>query len=405
MTDFSKFLPLLILYFVIALSASTEVFQGDEGRYVEYAQNLSVGFYSPKNDVSLWNGPGYPIVLLPFILFDLPLIFPKLLNAVFSVLAVYYLYRSLNLYLGGKQALFVAYLFGLYPPFLRTIHLLLTENLVIFLISGFVFHFCCSHRKNSNKKLHLIAASLYLGYLAITKIFFGYVLAVCLIVFSIGFLWKRLSFLKTSVPMWALALFLCIPYLIYTYDLTGRVFYWGNSGGASLYWMSTPYQGEFGDWISSMDFADNPQLCKNHCAFFKEISNLNSIERDDALKKQAIENISEHPKKFFMNLVANISRMFFSYPFSYTPQKLSTLFFIIPNMFVIVLAVLCIYPSFVCRHNLPREIFCLLFFIAVAFAGSSFLSAYDRQFRILIPIMLLWISFVFFRLVNVEFRK
>ena len=41
---------------------------GDEQRYIDYANNLWNGFYSPDfPNIFIWNGPGYPIFLMPFI--------------------------------------------------------------------------------------------------------------------------------------------------------------------------------------------------------------------------------------------------------------------------------------------------------------------------------------------------
>ena len=51
--------------------------------------------------------------------------------------------------------------------------------------------------------------------------------------------------------------------------------------------------------------------------------------------RQGIENIKTHPKKFMRNVAANISRMCFSFPYSYTPQKLTTLFYVLPNAFLL----------------------------------------------------------------------
>src|SRR5690349_1086566 len=50
------------------LSAGAPV--GDEWRYLYYADNLLHGFYSPHDRVFLWNGPGYPLLLAPFVGID-----------------------------------------------------------------------------------------------------------------------------------------------------------------------------------------------------------------------------------------------------------------------------------------------------------------------------------------------
>jgi hypothetical protein len=402
MRDKIKFLPLLFFYIIIILIAQTDEFWGDEARYVMFATNLTHGYYSPRDNINLWNGPGYPIVLMPFVLLKLPLLTAKLSNALFLFLAVFYIYHTLHLYMQKRTALFFSYLLGIYIPFLRYIHRLLTEPLAIFLVCGFIFHFCKLHQDNKKFSwVHFLIASFYVGYLALTKIFFGYVITACLLLFLFLYLWKKKDTFKKTFLIYLFALLYCMPYLFYTYSLTGKIFYWGNSGGLSLYWMSTPYKDELGDW----HIIDNSY--KNHQEFFNKLKrkNLSVIEWDDELKKQAIQNIINHPLKYLKNWLANIGRLLFNYPYTNTPQSLSTYFYIIPNMFLVVLCILCIYPSYLGRRLIPFEIYALILFGLISFGGSSLLSAYNRQFQPLVPVFFLWISFILARILKVEIRK
>jgi hypothetical protein len=250
----------------------------------------------------------------------------------------------------------------------------------------------------------LLIASGFLGYLAITKIFFGYVILAGLLYSLLFYLWKKWNTFKITLMVYSFSLLFCLPYLFYTYSLTGKVFYWATSGGSSLYWMSTPYENELGDWHNPKTFGNNQGIAKKHGDFFDKISNLNMVQYDEELKKQAIFNITHYPKKYFKNWIANVGRLLFSYPFSYTPQKISTYFFFIPNMFIVVFFLLCIFPSFVRRKLIPYEIWALLLFGSIAFIGSSFLSAYARQFYILVPIFGLYISFILTRVLKIEIR-
>jgi len=229
-------------------------------------------------------------------------------------------------------------------------------------------------------------ASCFLGYLALTKICFGYAITAMIALVLFSYLWKRSAELKKALLVYLCALIFCLPYLYYTYSLTGRAFYWGNSGGMSLYWMATPYEGESGDWKPEESFDANPQIAKNHGDFFKSMANLNYVQKDDELKRKAIYNITHNPAKFLKNWIANIGRLLFSYPYSYTPQRLSTFFYLIPNMFIVVLSFLCIYPAYRGRKSVPYEISSLLSFALITFGGSTLLSGYSRQFCILVPI-------------------
>jgi hypothetical protein len=404
MKDKLKFLPLLLLYMLIIWATSTDVFYGDEARYVAFATNLTNGYYSPPDHVNLWNGPGYPIVLAPFILLKLPLFSAKLLNALFLFGAILYFYGTLRLYGLKRSALFCSYLLGLYPPFFRYIQYVLTETLSIFLVCGFVFHFCRLHRGNRSMRADLVAASAYFAYLALTKIFYGYVILTALLVALIAHVWKRGAKSRKTLFVCCLALICCIPYLSYTYALTGKVFYWGNSGGSSLYWMSTPYENELGSWFSREDVAENPEMLAKHQEFFREIDRLPSIERDEELKRRAIQNISSHPGKYIRNWMANVGRMLFNYPYSFSRQKLSTYFYIAPNMFVVVVGILLLYPTYRGRKLIPYEIYALLLFVLISFGGSSLLSGSTRQFMLLVPVLLFWMALTFTRVLRVEIR-
>jgi hypothetical protein len=399
MQDKLKLLPLLFLYVFIVLIAYGIDFQGDERRYIWFATNLSHGFYSPQDEINLWNGPGYPILLLPFVLLNVPWLTAKLFNALFLFLAILYFYGTLRLYMQKNSALIFSYILGIYPLFLRYMHKLLTEQFAIFLICGFIYHFCKVHKDIRNYKINLLLASIYLGYLALVKVFFGYVILTGLLFFLSSYIFKQKEIFKKTLLVYLLSLVLCIPYLFYTYSLTGKIFYWGNSGGISLYLMSTPYEDEYGDW--------NIRDSQKHRAYYIENAkkNLSAIELDDEYKRKAMENIINYPKKYFLNWLANIGRLLFNYPYSYDKQKLNTYFYLIPNMFIVVFIILMIYPTYLSRKSIPFEMFGLIHFGLVAFMGSTFLDAENRYFWPLVPVFFLWISFMLSNVVKIKICK
>lgn len=399
MRDSLRFLPLLILYICIVLLASEDKFWGDEERYLWFAKNLTKGYYSPSepHSINLWNGPGYPLVLFPIVLLKLPLLTAKLLNPLFLFLAIVYFNNTLRLYMKERKAVFFSYLLGGYWPFLRYIHRILTEQLAIFLACGFMFHLCKAFNVERHNKAHLLFASFYLGFLALTKIIFGYVILTGLFLFLIIYIWKRSVKFKRTSLIYLFALTLCVPYLLYTYNLTGKIFYWGNSGGLALYLMSTPYENEWGDWLQRKSVY--------HQEVFRSYAHLSPIQLDDELKKQAIKNIMNYPYKFLKNWLANVGRLLFHYPYSYTPQKLSTYYYFIPNIFLVVFYVLSIYPSYKGHKLIPPEIWSLILFALIAFGGSTFGNAENRYFWPLIPVFTLWISFVFTNIVKINIKS
>jgi 4-amino-4-deoxy-L-arabinose transferase-like glycosyltransferase len=404
MKDKIEFLLLLLLYVLVILIAQANILQNDEGRYVMFAQNLSQGYYSPLDSINLWSGPGYPLVLVPFVLLKLDWLAARILNAFFLFLAIIYFYSTLKIYINKKYALYVSFVLGLYPPLLRDLHMLLTETFLYFLICGFIYHFCKFIQKDTRDGLQLILASLYLALIALTKIIFGYVILTIIVIFLIIYALKRKKEIGKVLSVQVIALLLCLPYLLYTYSLTGKIFYWGNSGGMSLYWMSTPYPGELGNWWNWNQVYEEPQLYKNHHAFFDNISKLDGVRQDEEFRKQALKNIREHPKKYLYNWMCNIGRLLFSYPFSYTMHSPTTFFYLIPNMFIIVLSILCVFPAIIKYKSIPFEIITLLLIFAIYCGGSSLISAYERQLRPVFPILFLWISFTLFRVVEIKLR-
>ncbi|MGA3086706.1 MAG: glycosyltransferase family 39 protein [Thermodesulfobacteriota bacterium] len=400
-----KFMPLLLLYIFIIMIFSDNSLFFDESRYLMFANNLSHGYYSPHTKINLWNGPGYPLILLPIVLLKLPWLCARLLNALFFFGAVLFFNRTLRLYLEDRPAFYFSYLLGLYPLFIRHLPLLYTETLVLFLICGFIFYFCRANRSPGAAWVEVILAGVFAGYLALTKVFFGHVLLLGLVAFAIFYGWKKKKTFKKTSLVYLLALVVCSPYLLYTYSLTGKIFYWGDAGGLSLYCMSTPFKEELGDYFGPTKIEDNLPWIKNHEKFFnEEIFPRPPIQQDEVFKKQAIRNILDHPMKIFMNWLANIGRLLFNYPYSYTSQKLSTYIYMIPNMFLVVMMAFSIYPTYRARKWIPFEIYALLAFGLLAFGGSSLLSAYVRQFLPLIPICFLWVIFVWMNVVKIEIK-
>jgi len=403
MKDKARLLPLLVLYVLVVLFAASSAILADQVRYVWFANNLAHGYYSPRYHVNLWSGPGYPILLLPFVLLNLPWLAAKLLNALLLFMAILYFHSTLRLYVRNRLALYFSCLLGVYLPFLRYIHLLLTEELALFLMCGFLFHFCNLHRSGKTRWGQLAIASIYLAYLALTKIFLGYVILIGLLLSVALYLWKRGSALKRTVLVCCFALVCCSPYLVYTYSLTGKIFYWGNSGGSSLYWISNPKESELGNWFSSENVLENPAQFQPHLGFFQELERLPTIQRDDELKRRAFYNITHYPRTFFKNWLANMGRLLFNYPYAYTQQKLSTYFYVIPNMFLFVLSILLIYPTVRGRKLIPYEIYAMTFFAILYLGGSSLISGVSpRQSMLVVPVLFLWIIYTLMRVL--EFR-
>ncbi len=401
-----RFLPLLILYVVIIVLFSNDELIGDEKRYVAYAENLLDGFYSEQDDPYLRNGPGYPFFLVPFFLLKLPSIIPTIANAFLLFFSVILFYRILLRYVGEKIAFAGALLLGIYPVFFRWIPVLSPEAMGLFLMCGFMYFYTGVQHEPQYLRRNIIAAAIFMGFLILTKYIFGYVVLAMIISHLALFLFNRSSFNSRSIIIFSLSFMCAVPYLIYTYSLTGRGFYWGTNGGEQLYWMSSPHMNEVGSWHGKKMVLEDgiPGLKKDHIEFYRQVDSLTNVERDDEFKKKAIENIKRYPHMYIKNWIANIGRYVFGYPFSYRKQSLLPLAYIIPNMFVVVPLILALYPAYLGRRKIPLEIWALMLLFCFYSGAVSLIWAITRYLIPIVPIVFLWLFFVYTHVIQIRIK-
>jgi hypothetical protein len=213
---------------------------------------------------------------------------------------------------------------------------------------------------------------------------------------------------KSLLIALAIAFAVVTPYLAYTYNLTGRVFYWGNSGGMNLYWMSTPYENEFGDWFPETLFIgqaiSGTNLYKNHLSEINYFLTLKGIERDDAYKQKGIENIKKYPLKYIRNWLTNQGRLWFNFPqtgFSHSERGLLRF---VPNAILLTFFLLSLYLWGINFKKCPIEINFLAVFILSYLGMTSLISALPRQLTVSVPILLFWISFIQFKSTKVAIK-
>jgi len=372
----------------------------DEERYLYYARNLTQGFYAPPDTLMLWGGPGYPLILAAFILMGIPMIAAKVLNGVFLFLACYFVYLTLRYFVSDKLSLWGAYLLAGYIPFYPHLPALLTEPLSVFLTAAGVFFMV---KWFKNKSLGYMAlAALALGYLALTRVFFGYVILAGLILSGLNLIWSFTG--RRTFAICLLALIFCLPYLYYTYRLTGRYFYWANSGGQALYCMGTPYPQEYGDWEGTEKVLHSENWYRHH-ELYQRLALLNYVDSDTAFKKAALENIRRYPLKYIYNWAANLGRMWFEYPWSYKYQRPHTLFYMVPNAFLLASLFFCGYPLWNKRKQITGIIKALIVFAAIYVLGSSLIGTCTRYLQPIVPIFIIIIIFTFGNILDIKFRR
>lgn len=300
---------------------------GDEWRYIYYANNLLDGFFSPLDRVFLWNGPGYPFVLMPFVRAGW-LDGARYLNALLHAGAMLYAWLILRPRIGRRWAIGAVVLLGAYPPLYEHLPLLYTELLCFFLATAWIYHSLEADRRLR----HRVIAGVCLGFLALTKVVFGVVLTIFLIGSVAAWLLRRPSPVARSyAAQAAIAFALCLPYLTYTYQLTGRAFYWSSAGANSFYWLTSPYPDEWGDWYHQGWVNDDPVLRAHHKVFIdrtsglaenpalsdeEQLFNMSTPQAADLYLEQGLRNVREHPLKFARNWAGNVVRLFLDVPVS-----------------------------------------------------------------------------------------
>jgi 4-amino-4-deoxy-L-arabinose transferase-like glycosyltransferase len=402
---FFIYLPFLCFYaYTIVINKWPKLY-GDEIRYVAFAKNLLHGFYSPHMPhINLWNGPGYPLTLVPFIAFKVPMLYTTLMNAVFLYLAVVFLYKALRMISNHRIALVAGLLLAMYPNAWSVLPILYTEPLTYLMVSAILYTVTLNDRKNH--KGYLILAGLLLGLLTLVKIIFGYVLLAGIVACLGMLLVKRNRYYTIrSAKILLIAFAITVPYLVYTWQLTGKAFYWGNSGGMSLYWMSTPYANEYGDWKNpDLDNNQYPNgypspgvvklLKKNHSKEVNAILKHNELEQDALFKQAAIRNIQKAPLKFVTNYYYNFARMFFNFPYSYSYQDAAILGNILRGSLILWASTIGIVLTWINRRQLIYPAKFLLALSGIYLLLSGALSAYPRQLDVMLPVLLFWMGYL-----------
>jgi hypothetical protein len=405
MKDLLKFTPLLILYvFLVFTRGQSELF-GDEIRYFAYAENLTQGFYTTQENPNLINGPGYPLYLAAFLSLNLPPLIPKLFSAILFFLGIFLFYKTLLFYIPKKGATFFAYILGLYWPMLIRLQWNNTEPLVIFLLCGFIYLMAKIQKSQKNTKLNIFLAALMVGYVALTRDIFSYVILVALILSLVYFLISKDKMALKWAATLGLGFLVVVPYLAYTYSLTGRHLYFSSNGGEQLYWMSSSLPGEFGSFksIDSLYIGKSGIVDSSHVQFIESIYDLPYVERNDALISRAKENILQNPKGYVKNIIANIFRLIGHGPSSFEYQVWATYKYLLTHLLFLVPLLFTIIPAWIHRKSVPREFYFLLVVILIYFGGSILVAATSRYFVLTIPFILLWLAFFYTHMVQFSF--
>jgi 4-amino-4-deoxy-L-arabinose transferase-like glycosyltransferase len=370
---------------------------GDEGPFLSAARRISEGIYADPTATNgvyfLWHGPGLPALLTPLLALRVPLTEMRLIGPLLLFAAVLAFYRLLRLRLPRRQALVAAYALGLYAPTYDTLPSLHKEPLALLLV--IVAMDAGARYARYGRPRHLAIAGLTLGGLVLTRLEYGWVVTALVVATTLWWLRERRAHPgeERSARRWALVtaagFVACVPWLVYTYGLTGHLFYWGNSGGLSLYWMAQSGHGQFGQWHAVHTVFRDPRLA-GYRAFFRYLKTLRPLQADLALRHAALTAALTHPGAYLVNVLANVSRILFGIPFSFTLPIPALAGLVAFNGTLLAAVGAAVTRVVRARRSLPPEAVPFLLFAGLAFAIHLLTSAEPRM---LIPIVpaLVWL--------------
>lgn len=390
----------LLVYGTLSYLRNSETWIWDEARYLEYAQNISQGFYVTDDEPNFVNGPAYPLVLLPFMGGE-SMLAARLLNAFFMAGAVGFVWLTVRHYAGALWAFGAAAFIGFHPTLLWMGFSLMTESMSTFTLTGFVWAF--THALRDRRWYWIALASLLLGWLIMTRVFFGHVLMATSVMCGVLLIIKdwRPALLR-ALAVLAGAFILCIPYLGYTQAKTGQVLCWSTNSGQLLYWLCSHHEGENGHWFGLEDVRTLPEVSAQHDAFYEEVMKKPILERERMFKEAAVANFKEDPVHVAYNWACNLTRLAFGFPRSYQVEELRTIVLIVTNGPLIFLSVIAGALGLWRWRQVPVEIWVLMGFTAFYLGGSTLAPCLPRYFVLVAPILLLGIAQVFHRHVRVQ---
>jgi hypothetical protein len=402
-----RLLPLLGVFLLVSFLTDPGRPNGDEVPILDAAHRLLHGHYAVVGAMDstkfLWHGPGLPALLAPLVALGVPLAELRLTSPLLMFAASLLFYRFLRLRLSRRAALIGAYALGLYGPGYYVLGTVAKEPLA--LLGTIAALDGTTRYLMQGRARHAVLGGLSMGLLVMTRLEYGWVIAACLIS---GLLWWSVTLLRpgaapgaaTAARRWtvvcAVGMLACVPWLTYTYGLTHHLFYWGNSGGISLYWMSSPSAGQLGEWHATHTVNTDPALAA-YRPFFHYVSSLGPLRADLELQHVALVQALGHPAKYLLNLLANVGRMFLGFPFSF---KLSIALVVGLALFngALLTAVIAAWRS-LRRHRrpLPPETVPFLLFFGFGLAVHLLPTAEPRMVLPLLPIPLWLIGLAFYR--------
>jgi hypothetical protein len=299
--------------------------------------------------------------------------------------------RVLALRLARRRALVGAYGLGLFVPFGYLLRSVAKEELALVLVV--VAMYGITRALETGRRPHVLLAGLALAALVYDRVEYGWIAIAMLIVALAWTLHRRgRGAPRRFLAVCAIGVAGCIPWLAYTYSITGRILYWGNSGGLSLYWTSAGRPDQSGAWHAVHTVFRDSYLAPFR-PFFRRVDRLPPLQRDLAFQSAAVHNALAHPGRFAVNVAANATRMLFAAPLGVHLSSLLVVGYSICMVALLALAARGAVRLRLSRDALPRrwEVMPFTLLLGLAFVIHLLPTADPRMLMPVIPV-LVWIA-------------
>ncbi|HEX5191642.1 MAG TPA: hypothetical protein VFW09_02485 [Solirubrobacteraceae bacterium] len=392
-----RLVPLLPLYVAAALLIQHGARPADdETSLLGFAHALLHGHYATVGSLNsegyLWHGPALPLMLAPMVWLGLPLWAMRLLTGpLLLFVAVVLFERLLALRLGRRRALIGAYGLGLFVPFAYLLRSVAKEELALVLLIAAMYGI--TRALQGGPRRYVLLAGLALAALVYDRVEYGWIAIAMLAVALVWTLRRRgRGAPRRFLAICAVAVAGCIPWLAYTYSITGRILYWGNSGGLSLWWTSAGRPDQHGAWHAVHTVFRDAYLAPFR-PFFRHVDRLAPLSRDLAFQSAAVHNALAHPVRYAVNVGANATRMLFAFPLGVHLSPLLVVGYSICMVALLALAARGAVRLRVSRHMLPRrwEVLPFTLLLGLGFVVHLLPTANPRMLMPVIPV-LVWIA-------------
>lgn len=414
-------IPILIIFLLDVFILGKNEPLSDGIRYWKTADDILDGFKATPilEGYLLANGPLYPLLLAFFKGLGFSVKACIFLNAFFLYFGFTFFFKTITQFVSFTKGIIATYVLVFIDPFLFYWGAKLYSEPLAILWVCLLLYYSLQLFKNP-KSNTIFKVAVLLTFLILTRVIFAYVTVVFLVIGLTGMIFFKQEFYKKLSKLGILSLLFCLPYLIFTYSITNKVFYWSSNGGLLLYWTASPHESDMGEWntfkINHDHFAARynsfsgldslylrnvndiiiDKINSNHLDFAKSLEGKNILESDDALKLKAIENIKDHPLKFIKNWTLNTGRFLVGIPHAmYHKPPFSPLFTLLNTTksafllcFLLISIILFLRGSVIGNPFL----FWVLLLLVVYLGGQSILAVQSQRF--LLPIYPLIIFFI-----------